>query len=76
MTKYKCIENACGAEWEIEDGHSNPIPSAGMCKTHARERLTAIYRGKQIAEGNFGCFATATDFCDQIRCCYRQLCLV
>lgn len=29
----------------------------------------------QIAEGNFPCFAQATDYCDQFECIFRDLCL-
>ncbi len=29
----------------------------------------------QKAEGNFDCFGTATDYCDQFDCCFRELCL-
>lgn len=30
----------------------------------------------QRAEGNFDCFGTAGDYCDQLSCCFRSLCLV
>lgn len=29
----------------------------------------------QLAEGNFDCFGTAGDYCDQFSCCFRSLCL-
>jgi len=29
----------------------------------------------QRTEGNFDCFGTATDYCDQYRCCFREDCL-
>jgi hypothetical protein len=29
----------------------------------------------QRAEGNFDCFGTATDYCDQFRCSFREDCL-
>ncbi len=29
----------------------------------------------QRAEGNFDCFGTAKDYCDQFECCFRELCL-
>jgi hypothetical protein len=29
----------------------------------------------QGAEGNFQCFGTAIDFCDQYGCCFRSQCL-
>jgi hypothetical protein len=29
----------------------------------------------QTAEGNFPCFGTAKDYCDQLGCCWRNDCL-
>ena len=29
----------------------------------------------QRAEGNFDCFGTTTDYCDQFHCCFREDCL-
>ncbi|MBI5025129.1 MAG: hypothetical protein HZC12_00050 [Nitrospirae bacterium] len=29
----------------------------------------------QIAEGNFPCFGTARNYCDQLGCCFRDDCL-
>jgi len=29
----------------------------------------------QSAEGNFACFGTATDYCDQMACLFREDCL-
>ncbi len=29
----------------------------------------------QKAEGNFDCFGTATEYCDQFQCCFRDDCL-
>lgn len=29
----------------------------------------------QRAEGNFDCFGTAKDYCDQFQCCFREDCL-
>ncbi len=34
-----------------------------------------LIRQIQRAEGNFDCFGTATDHCDQLDCCFRSLCL-
>ncbi len=34
-----------------------------------------IIRSIQKAEGNFDCFGTAFDYCDQWQCCFRSLCL-
>ena len=35
------------------------------------ERIRAI----QKAEGNFDCFGTAKDYCDQVNCLFRRDCL-
>jgi len=35
----------------------------------------ALIREIQRAEGNFDCFKSASDFCDQWACCYRIDCL-
>ena len=29
----------------------------------------------QTVEGNFPCFGIATDYCDQLQCCFRDDCL-
>lgn len=29
----------------------------------------------QLAEGNFDCFGTAVDYCDQVDCLFRMDCL-
>ncbi len=29
----------------------------------------------QVAEGNFPCFGQAQDYCDQLQCAFRELCL-
>jgi len=34
-----------------------------------------LIRRIQHAEGNFDCFGTATDYCDQYDCCFREDCL-
>ncbi|MEK6689719.1 MAG: SAP domain-containing protein [Nitrospirota bacterium] len=34
-----------------------------------------IIRAIQTAEGNFPCFGTAKDYCDQLGCCFRDDCL-
>lgn len=35
----------------------------------------ALIREIQKAEGNFDCFKTASDYCDQWACCFRTDCL-
>ena len=35
-----------------------------------------IIKAIQIKEGNFGCFGTVRDYCDQERCLFRKDCLV
>ncbi|MFH0810048.1 MAG: SAP domain-containing protein [Pseudomonadota bacterium] len=34
-----------------------------------------LIRGIQRAEGNFDCFGSASDYCDQDECTFRVLCL-
>jgi hypothetical protein len=34
-----------------------------------------LIRRIQRAEGNFDCFGTATDWCDQSQCSFREDCL-
>jgi hypothetical protein len=34
-----------------------------------------LIRRIQKAEGNFDCFGTAKDYCDQLDCCFRDDCL-
>lgn len=34
-----------------------------------------LIRRIQRAEGNFDCFGTAEDYCDQFQCCFRDDCL-
>lgn len=34
-----------------------------------------LIRSIQTAEGNFPCFGTAKDCCDQLGCCFRDDCL-
>lgn len=34
-----------------------------------------LIRRIQRAEGNFDCFGTAKDYCDQLECCFREDCL-
>ena len=35
----------------------------------------SLIRAIQLAEGNFDCFGTATDYCDQLECSFRDDCL-
>jgi len=34
-----------------------------------------LIREIQLAEGNFDCFGSAKDYCDQHECRFRRLCL-
>lgn len=43
-------------------------------KTRAVKKGDLI-RQIQKAEGNFDCFGTAKDYCDQCNCCFREDCL-
>ena len=41
----------------------------------AKLRKAEMIRAIQTAEGNFDCFDTATDYCDQVSCLFRSDCL-
>ena len=43
-------------------------------KTEKKNKVELI-REIQRAEGNFDCFGTAGDYCDQTECLFRGLCL-
>jgi hypothetical protein len=38
-------------------------------------RKAELIRAIQLAEGNFDCFGTAEDYCDQLKCLFRKDCL-
>jgi len=40
-----------------------------------KKRKADLIRDIQSAEGNFPCFGSAVDYCDQALCCWRQDCL-
>jgi hypothetical protein len=46
----------------------------GIKKTFGLSKAELI-RSVQKAEGNFDCFGTAQDECDQYQCCFREDCL-
>lgn len=69
---FQCIR--CRITWgegtpEV-DGYSH-----GLCQPCLKEALIPIYRKRQVQEGNFDCFARASDYCDQELCLYRSICL-
>ena len=35
-----------------------------------------LIRKIQLKEGNFQCFGTAVNFCDQMACCWRVDCII
>ncbi len=39
------------------------------------KKKAELIREIQRAEGNFDCFGTARGYCDQMDCCFRDLCL-
>jgi len=43
-------------------------------KTSRRKKADVI-RDIQRAEGNFPCFGTAVDHCNQTDCCWREACM-
>jgi hypothetical protein len=44
-------------------------------KAGSKAKKTELIRQIQRAEGNFDCFDTAVDFCDQYGCLWRKDCL-
>jgi hypothetical protein len=46
---------------------------AHCIKTFGKKKAVVI-REIQIAEGNFPCFASACNECDQTDCCWRGIC--
>jgi len=46
----------------------------GLKNTFGLSKVELIRR-IQKAEGNFDCFGTAKDSCDQSQCCFREDCL-
>lgn len=74
MMTYRCVK--CGNAWEVENGCADSLPSGGICKPCLKESLVPLYRKRQLEEGNFDCYGKAARYCDQIRCRYRELCLV
>ena len=46
----------------------------GLKETFGLSKAELI-RKVQEAEGNFDCFRRATDYCDQLQCCFRDDCL-
>lgn len=47
--------------------------SLGLKNTFGLSKAELIKR-IQRAEGNFDCFGTAKDYCDQVKCCFRDDC--
>jgi hypothetical protein len=46
----------------------------GMKKTFGLSKAELI-RQIQRTEGNFDCFGTSKDYCNQFQCCFREDCL-
>jgi len=46
----------------------------GLKNTFGLSKVELIRR-IQRAEGNFDCFGTAKDYCDQFECCFREDCI-
>jgi hypothetical protein len=54
--------------------HANTF-SSSLCNACFVEVASPTIHKKQKNEGNFDCFATADNYCDQVRCKYRRWCL-
>ncbi len=70
MTIFTVIE---GLEMKMQEVREK-AKALGLKKTFGLSKAELI-RQIQKAEGNFDCFGTAEDYCDQIQCCFREDCL-
>ena len=50
------------------------VKALGLKNTFGLSK-TELIRRIQKTEGNFDCFGTAKDYCDQDQCCFREDCL-
>jgi hypothetical protein len=62
-----------GAEMKIQEVRAK-AKALRLKNTFGLSKAEMIRR-IQKAEGNFDCFGTAQDYCDQIQCCFREDCL-
>ncbi len=73
--RVKCVK--CGKEWEKDSA----IPwgphdiTSSLCNGCFIEVASSTIHRNQLREGNFDCFAKASEYCDQPRCKYRRWCL-
>ena len=44
-------------------------------KVMATTKKADLIQQIQRVEGNFDCYGTAKDYCDQLNCCFREDCL-
>jgi hypothetical protein len=65
--------NHGGAKMKMEEIRSK-AKALGLRNTFGLSKAELIRR-IQRAEGNFDCFGTAKDYCDQFQCCFREDCL-
>jgi len=47
----------------------------GLGLAPGRKTKVELIHAIQKAEGNFDCFGTAIDYCDQMDCCFKDECL-
>lgn len=45
-------------------------------KISPQMKKSEVIKAVQTKEGNFDCFGTANSYCDQVRCLFREDCLV
>ena len=73
--RVQCIK--CHKVWEKE----SEIPwgpedfSSSLCNDCFVIAASPVIHKKQKNEGNFDCFGSAQDYCDQSECKYRKWCL-
>ncbi len=61
-----------GVEMKIREVRAK-AKALGLKNTFGLTKAELIRR-IQKAEGNFDCFGTAKDYCDQLQCCFREDC--
>jgi hypothetical protein len=61
-----------GGEMKIQEVRAK-AKALGLENTFGLSKAELI-RMVQKAEGNFDCFGTAKDYCDQFQCCFKDDC--
>jgi hypothetical protein len=62
-----------GADMKMQEVRAK-AKALGLKNTFGLSKMELIQM-IQRAEGNFDCFGSATDYCDQLHCCFKEDCL-